>query len=1368
MSPTRRRLVSQAIEAWQKQLTDLGGRNTLLYFRDLRRGTLTLPPGAQTGGLLGGRRIRLSTLFPDPDALRDAARRARTIHAKSRENDEERGLQTLYLAYGLAAWSSDRSSATPNAPVLLYRLALNPDGARAEDFRLQTDGEPEINPALLRLLEADYGVSIDPDGLLGATGAESPAAREDVLRRLTEACAPVPDFAIAPRAVVGNFSYAKLPMVRDLERALDMIAEHPLLAAIAGDTGARDELRERHAAFSGDPGPPVPPPADEYLVLDADSSQSRVIAAAVAGADLVVIGPPGTGKSQTIANLIATLVARGRSVLFVAEKRAAIEAVSKRLVQHELGDLLLDMHDGAANRRRLYGELGRALDVARETLAPDVADVHRTLVRTRATLEEYTDQLHAPAEPWGVCVFEAQERLLGIGEPSRIAVRLRGKALEELTQDVVEQAGEDLRRFVELGGPSLTAGGAHPWAAVYAAGRVTSTAHSGAVLDMLSELHLDALPELREATGTLCEDRGLRYPATLNDTDALIGLCENVAGLFGDCRPSVFGLDLDGIAAALAPASGGPSRVWAALFNSRYRQARTALREHALWPSVPDGALLRLADGARLARDQWRDMSADGRLPEGPPDARALRAAYERAVELLRRLGEATDIPANEAQPLERLEEELANLQRERTMLMRFPELHRREGNLRDRRLGSVIDGVTDRGLSADEAAAALEHVWLTSILDRIALRQQALATFDGEAQTSAADLFRETDRQHIATGKKRVKRAWAEGAVRARDDFPDQAGLVSAQAHRKRGHMPIRTLFDRAASVLTAVKPCWVMSPLVVAQVLPPHPCFDVVVFDEASQILPADAVSSLLRGRRAIVAGDPHQLPPTTFFLSGPDADEETDDAGFEDQDPTDEQQAALRTGQDLSLASDQESILEVMRALLPPPHGTRTLSWHYRSLDERLITFSNAQENLYAWSLTTFPGAHDDESLRHVPVPFRPGAHRVTASNPDEVKRVVELVLEHARTRSEETLGVIALGVGHADAIGEALRLARGEHPDIEQFWSEGHDEPPFVKNLERVQGDERDAIILTIGYSKNLDGQMRYQFGPVNREGGERRLNVAVTRARRRMTVVSSFDGQEMDPERLRQGGPRMLRDYLLYAASDGEDLGVRAREKPALTPFERDVREQLEGRGVPLVPQYGASGYWIDFAAMHPERRSKPVLAIEADGASYHSSPTARDRDRLRQEHLERLGWRFHRIWSTEWFRQREREVKRAVEAWKQAVQAEQREAPPENGADQPQTPAGAEPPAPPQQSPPKRNPWPGVPRGQSITAYEQADLRKVIRWVCSDGRLHTEDELLADVMTALGFKRRGSRIEGAIRQAIAVERKATGSSEPLP
>lgn len=224
--------MSGAVETWKRQLTDLGGRNTLLYYRDLQRGTLDLSD-TDTRRLLEGSRVKLSTLFRDPGALRDAARRARAIRAKARENDEERGLETLYLGYGLATWRSDRSTATPNAPVLLYRLTLAPDGAAAEDFRLQIDDgepDPELNQTLLYLLQSDFGVSIDADALIGEADLASPRVREDIVRRLEGACASVPGFAITPRAVVGNFSFAKLPMVGDLDRALDRIAAHPLLA----------------------------------------------------------------------------------------------------------------------------------------------------------------------------------------------------------------------------------------------------------------------------------------------------------------------------------------------------------------------------------------------------------------------------------------------------------------------------------------------------------------------------------------------------------------------------------------------------------------------------------------------------------------------------------------------------------------------------------------------------------------------------------------------------------------------------------------------------------------------------------------------------------------------------------------------------------------------------------------------------------------------------------------------------------------------------------------------------------------------------------------------------------------------------------
>lgn len=378
--------------------------------------------------------------------------------------------------------------------------------------------------------------------------------------------------------------------------------------------------------------------------------------------------------------------------------------------------------------------------------------------------------------------------------------------------------------------------------------------------------------------------------------------------------------------------------------------------------------------------------------------------------------------------------------------------------------------------------------------------------------------------------------------------------------------------------------------------------------------------------------------------------------------------------------------------------------------------------------------------------------------------EVQRVVDLMIDHARRRPAESLGVIAMGSHHADRIEGTLRkrIEQERSPELEEFFEDSREERAFVKNLERVQGDERDAIILSVGYGKTADGRMQYRFGPLNQEGGERRLNVAITRARKRMTLVSSFDYADMDPDRTRATGANMLRGFLKFAQSGGADLdGVKPPEK--LNPFEIDVLDKLNAVGLEVVPQYGCSGYRIDFAVRHPAKPGQFALAVEADGAGYHSSPTARDRDRLRQEHLERLGWRFCRIWSTDWFNDHQSEVCRVQAAYEAALaEINSGKIAPRNSdlcSDSLRNGPAAGVPSGETATAPQRYSAPRIRAHNSIDEYSHGELVAIARWIESDGLLRTNAQLFKEIFDELPFKRRGSRIEKAINAAIASARR---------
>lgn len=1329
----RRTRVARAAEVWAKELVDLSGRNNLLYYRDLKRGTMSLDEASPDAlfRLLGGQKQSLRRLFSDVGRHEDAVRRARTIHAKSRANYEERGLRTAYLAVGIATWESAKSGATPAAPILLVPVDLKPKGASRDEFDLETGGELEINPTLLHCLYTEFGVRCDPADLAEVSGIEGAIDTSEELSLvydwLREHARQVPGFDITERCVLGNFSYAKMPMVVDLESASAAMADHDIVAALAGDQGAQEQLRAKWSVGTV-PSPDQVAPADEYLVLDADASQSFAINAVLAGRDVVIKGPPGTGKSQTISNLIASLVARGKSVLFVAEKRAAIDAVVKRLHAVGLGELVLDLHGGVTSRRQVARELGEALQWHRHAAAPAVDALHGTLEEQRRKLGARSDSVHNVRERWGVSYFDLQCRLLELKDAPMCSYRFGPRELEKIDGQTFVRSREALIEYVNLGGPRLS-DSASPWrdAEVRTKERVEEL--SQAVISLKNDLG-----PLERDIVMAAEDTGARVPTSFDDAEKLIDLWRGIDDLVPHLVEGALEEDLAPIARAAEPLARSPlARFAAVLADPEFRSARRHIR--AIAGDEPSSRRrYEICRDAAAVQAAWRNLAMPGqeRRPRPCSDPVALAEGFSAFKKGFRELCE--DIGAEGCpDDFDGARRYLGTLADDFPTLASLPRIYELAKDLDEIGLKPIRTDPLLRTSSSDDAACAFEGAWLRSIQDYLALSDREIGSFDGNAHNRLVAGYQRADKEHIDSTAVRVRRRCAEHARSAQDAAPQEASLIRHEAAKRTRHRPLRDLFEAAPNVLTAVKPCWAMSPLIVSQTLPSEkPHFDVVIFDEASQVRPAESIPAILRGKQLVVAGDEKQLPPTVFFASSnvePDIEEE----------------------QVLAIDSSFESILE---ALLPFVRY-RMLEWHYRSKDERLIAFSNA--NIYDKSLTTFPGAQSAESIRHELVPFDPERPADGGSTPAEVDRVADLVIEHAEASPDRSLGVIAMGIKHARRIEDAIRERVRGRRDLDAFFDENRAEPCFVKNLERVQGDERDVIILSIGYGKDRSGRLLYRFGPLAYEGGERRLNVAVTRAKERMVLVSSFSHLDMDPDRSTKPGVQLLRAYLEYCASGGRELGSAIRDAPKLNPFECDVGDRLRAAGLDVIPQYGVSGYRIDFAVKHPEQPGQMVLAVECDGASYHSSPAARDRDRLRQEQLERVGWRFHRIWSQDWFADPEAEVEKAVAAYWDAVEAAdgpvggRRNEESRGDVESGRGPGvgGKE-----ASSGERSDARPAIGGGHPITTYSDQQLMELIRWIESDGFVRTETELLEEAIEELGYRRRGSRIVERLAKAI--------------
>ena len=1258
-----------------------------------------------------------------PEALDRSLRR---LDEQARLAIEEQGVNTLFLALGMLHYTEAESSEQVfNAPLVLLPVELSRKSARS-GYRIRAaDDEPVVNPALAEYLRLDFGITL-PELPDSATIADD-YDLQTLFSATTQSIAGRRGWSITTDIVLALFSFQKFVMYKDLEANAGAVAAHRLVRQLVGREGDRviglpDDVRrlELDREFA---------PEATAQVVDADSSQLRAIAGVARGYDLVLEGPPGTGKSQTITNLIAQALGAGKSVLFVAEKMAALDVVHSRLVRAGLGEFCLELHSTKASKRAVMRSLAAAIDASLQPV-PATMQAGVALPALRTALNDYVRALHTPHGTLGMTPFQAYGELAPVrGSDQPLAAdsdggppRLRyARRVDDVSREVLDQTARELRELAAaargIGDPT-----GHPWRGatktLYTEDDVTTVRElAGELARQLTEVRRQAadverqlgLPAIATAADVDTADRvaaviarspgasvevlgSASWNTAPNDALRLIERGRELAALRARLEqrfePAVFEQDhaadiayverrAEGLFSFLAVLDGR----WRAI-RSRWSRYRVPTYQPSL---MEQAAEMKQVDRVKVERTALGDSESAARalfgaLWQGEQSSWDGLDAYVQWVVEFRscvtryELGEQAIRLATQREPdvtavhllRDATADALATLARLRAVIgwpsgylsaVTFGELHERAERLaanaaagprwaafesaRQTAAGGIAAELLDEAVRGSVTFDALPDAFLRAFymkwLGEVVQLRPPLARFDALTHEQRIAEFRRLDREVLLENQAALKARLRDRAQERLQDPKAREALPFLQREmaKQRNHSPLRKTLRHAEAAIRAIKPCFLMSPLSVAQYLAGgEPTFDVIIFDEASQLPSEDAVGAIARGRQLVVVGDPKQLPPTNFFMvaASPDAIPLADDG--------------------TPLYSDAESVLEEFMGAGVPMSRLR---WHYRSAHESLISFSNVA--FYDADLFTFPSTDTGTSADGLCFELVDGGtYEGKGLNSAEAKRVADAVVAFAREQNArrargeptESLGVGTFNLRQQLAVQDELELRRRDEPGIEPFFDRSLPEPFFVKNLENIQGDERDAIFLSVTYAKAADGVLRYHFGALNGENGWRRLNVLTTRARRRMHVFSSIRASDMNPSTVVSAGPRLLRDFLDYAEHGRLTMPAAPAGGTTESPFEREVMTALVERGLHVVPQVGVAGYRIDLGVVDPAAPGRFICGIECDGVAYHSSETARDRDRLRQQVLEARGWTLLRVWSTDWFKDRAGQVDRIV------------------------------------------------------------------------------------------------------------------------
>ncbi|CAM3717272.1 DUF3320 domain-containing protein [Mucilaginibacter galii] len=1211
---------------------------------------------------------------------------------------EEQGLNILYLSMGMLNWfEKGNTEECRLAPLILVPVTLERSSAN-ERFRLRYSGaEIGANLSLQAKMMVDFNITI-PD-LPEQEELDLSSYINDIAHRIGHQ----ENWKVDTDAIeLGFFSFGKFMIYHDLDSTKWPDAKKPynntILQSLFGGG-----FMEPQPSVGEDHYLDTETNANELLhVVDADSSQVIAMLAVHEGRNMVIQGPPGTGKSQTITNLIANAVGNGKKVLFVAEKMAALEVVKRRLDNINLGEACLELHSHKANKRELHDGLKKVLELGKPTLAhleEEVKILGSLINELNTYCSEVNSQIaqsgHSAQEvigellkisgsyknykfprlliedlsAWTVSKMKTAEllseqiqtRLTKIGQPEKLL--FHGTSLtiflprdEEITKEYLTAAinsttdllksGEDIAASLLLPLPIdiasivkvaeiATLASKNPGTASMAINDSAWLNHQADIKDLfeagirLSELRqkYDPLfiPEaweqnVLEIRQNLVAHGGKWYKFLIGDYKKSV---KQLAGLLNTSMPDDLDNKLVYVTALmdgkrLAASIQSLEPLAQRLFGNQWQKLRSnwqVLKDASVYLQSVHQAIqqekIPTAFLSYLDKNDSTEIAGKNAvlLKEN------LTKQHEIIATLLNKMGYNDPLFTNNS-----LLEQLTVLQKWFTDL---PEIHEavswnvlKENIVKQgaNYLLTAIEGWPDASLHLQ---TALKKTWYDYLIEQAMVNNPALRKFERSSHEEVIEKFKKLDILNQYYNRAKVALKHWEGVPK--QEGGGQINILRSEFNRKARHMPIRRLMQEAGLAIQAIKPVIMMSPMSIANFLPPDSIeFDLVIFDEASQVRPVDALGAILRGKQIVVVGDTKQMPPTSFFDK---MNTETDD--------------------EENVTADMQSILGMCDAQGTPQ---RMLRWHYRSRHESLISLSN--QEFYENKLVIFPSPGSKYRMglifHHLPDTYYDKGK--TRTNPKEAEKVADAVIEHALQYPKLSLGVVAFSTAQMQAIQNALEIRRRMNPDVENFFRSHTDEPFFVKNLENVQGDERDVIFISIGYGRLEDGKVPMSFGPLNNEGGERRLNVLITRAKSRCEVFTNITASDITPGPNAKFGIRSLKSFLYFAEhgkfeSDKEVIEVKHQ------PFEQVVADSLRNEGYTVREKIGSAGFYIDLTIVDNNNPGRYLLGISCDGKSYASAKSARDRDRLRNAVLEGMGWKLYNVWSTDWFRNPSKELR---------------------------------------------------------------------------------------------------------------------------